>query len=277
MTRFFITRPIFASVLSIIIVLAGLAAALKLPIAQYPQIAPPTVLITATYPGASAETLSKTVAAPIEEQLSGVEGLLYFNSSADSSGTLTITATFEVGTDADQATFNLSNRVNIALPRLPEDVRRNGIVIQKRSNDLLLVAMLTSPDGTFDPLYLSNYGTLNVLDELKRIKGVGDATIFGAQDYSMRIWLRPDKMAQLGITTTDIATAIQSQNAQYAAGKIGQDPAPSDQQIVYTVTAKGRLLDPEQFGNIILRADGPRGVLYLKDVARIELGSQNYN
>ncbi|MEY3746910.1 MAG: hypothetical protein RL194_369 [Pseudomonadota bacterium] len=277
MTRFFITRPIFASVLSIIIVLAGLAAALKLPIAQYPQIAPPTVLITATYPGASAETLSKTVAAPIEEQLSGVEGLLYFSSSADSSGTLTITATFEVGTDADQATFNLSNRVNTALPRLPDDVRRNGLVIQKRSNDLLLVAMLNSPDGTFDPLYLSNYGTLNVLDELKRIKGVGDATIFGAQDYSMRIWLRPDKMAQLGITTTDIANAIQSQNAQYAAGKIGQDPSPGDQQIVYTVTAKGRLLDPEQFGNIILRADGPRGVLYLKDVARIELGSQNYN
>jgi len=277
MTRFFITRPIFASVLSIIIVLAGLAAALKLPVAQYPQIAPPTVLITATYPGASAETLSKTVAAPIEEQLSGVEGLLYFNSSADSSGTLTITVTFEVGTDADQATFNLSNRVNIALPRLPDDVRRNGLVIQKRSNDLLLVAMLNSPDGTFDPLYLSNYGTLNVLDELKRIKGVGDATIFGAQDYSMRIWLRPDKMAQLGVTTTDIANAIQTQNAQYAAGKIGQDPSPGDQQIVYTVTAKGRLLDPEQFGNIILRADGPRGVLYLKDVARIELGSQNYN
>ncbi|MDP2247978.1 MAG: efflux RND transporter permease subunit, partial [Nitrosomonadales bacterium] len=159
MTRFFITRPIFASVLSIIIVLAGLAAAMKLPIAQYPQIAPPTVMITATYPGASAETLSKTVAAPIEEQLSGVEGLLYFNSSADSSGTLTITATFEVGTDADQATFNVSNRVNIALPRLPDEVRRTGLVIQKRSNDLLLVAMLTSPDGTFDPLYLSNYGT----------------------------------------------------------------------------------------------------------------------
>jgi len=153
MTRFFITRPIFASVLSIVIMLAGLAAAMKLPIAQYPQIAPPTVMITASYPGASAETLSKTVAAPIEEQLSGVENLLYFNSSADSSGTLTITATFEVGTDADQATFNVSNRVNIALPRLPDDVRRNGLVVQKRSNDLLLVAMLTSPDGTFDPLY----------------------------------------------------------------------------------------------------------------------------
>ncbi len=277
MTKFFITRPIFASVLSIIIVLAGLAAALKLPIAQYPQIAPPTVLITATYPGASADTLSKTVAAPIEEQLSGVEGLLYFNSSADSSGTLTITATFEVGTDIDQATFNVSNRVNIATPRLPDEVRRTGLVVQKRSNDILLVIMLTDKQKKYDTLYLSNYATLNVLDELKRVKGVGDATIFGAQDYSMRIWLRPDRMAQLGVTTTDIATAITAQNAQYAAGKIGQEPSSSSQQLIYTVTAKGRLIEPEEFGNIIVRADGPRGVLYLKDVARIELGSQTYN
>ena len=277
MSKFFITRPIFASVLSIIIVLAGLAAAMKLPIAQYPQIAPPTVLVTATYPGASADTLSKTVAAPIEEQLSGVEGLVYFNSSADSSGTLTITATFEVGTDINQATFNVSNRVNIALPRLPEDVRRTGLVVQKRSNDILLVVMLTDKQKKYDPLYLSNYATLNVLDELKRVKGVGDANIFGAQDYSMRIWLRPDRMAQLGVTTTDIANSIQAQNAQYAAGKIGQEPSPSSQQLVYTVTAKGRLIDPSEFGDIIIRADGPRGVLHLKDVARIELGAQSYN
>jgi hydrophobe/amphiphile efflux-1 (HAE1) family protein len=278
MTRFFITRPIFASVVSIIIVLAGLAAAMQLPIAQYPQIAPPTVLITATFPGASADTLAKTVAAPIEEQLSGVEDLLYFSSSADSSGTLTITVTFEVGTDVDQATFNVSNQVNIALPRLPEEVRRTGLIIQKRSNDILLVFMLVSKEkGKYDPLYLSNYATLNVLDELKRTKGVGDAIVFGGQDYSMRIWLRPDRMAQLGVTTTDIAAAIRSQNAQYAAGKIGQEPAPADQQLVYTVNAKGRLLEPEQFGNIILRADGPRGALYLKDVARIELGAQSYD
>ena len=278
MTRFFITRPIFASVLSIIIVLAGLAAAMQLPIAQYPQIAPPTVLITATFPGASADTLAKTVAAPIEEQLSGIEDLLYFSSSADSSGTLTITATFEVGTDIDQATFNVSNRVNIALPRLPDEVRRTGLIIQKRSNDILIVFMLVSKEkGKYDPLYLSNYATLNILDELKRVKGVGDATVFGGQDYSMRIWLRPDRMAQLGITTTDIAAAIRSQNAQYAAGKIGQEPAQADQQLVYTVNAKGRLLEPEQFGNIILRAEGPRGALYLKDVARIELGAQSYD
>ena len=277
MTKFFITRPIFASVLSIIIVLAGLAAAVKLPIAQYPQIAPPTVQITANYPGASADTLSKTVAAPIEEQLSGIDNLLYFNSSADSSGTLVITATFDVGTDVDQATFNVSNRVNIATPRLPDEVRRNGLVVQKRSNDILLVVMLTSDDKKHDRLYLSNYATLNMLDEFKRVKGVGDASIFGGQDYAMRVWLRPDRMAQLGVSSSDIAAAINAQNNQYAAGKIGQEPAPAGQQLVYTVTARGRLVDPAQFGNIIVRADGPNGVLYLKDVARIELGAQSYN
>jgi multidrug efflux pump len=277
MTKFFITRPIFASVLSIIIVLAGLAAAFQLPIAQYPQIAPPTVTITASYPGASAETLSKTVAAPIEEQLSGVDNLLYFNSSADSSGTLVITATFDIGTDPDQATFNVSNRVNIATPRLPDEVRRNGLIVQKKSNDILLVVMLTSDDVKHDRLYLSNYATLNVLDEFKRVKGVGDALIFGGQDYAMRVWLRPDRMAQLGVSTSDIAAAIGAQNNQYAAGKIGQDPAPSTQHLVYTVTAKGRLVNPSEFGNIIIRADGPNGILYLKDVARIELGAQSYN
>ena len=277
MTKFFITRPIFASVLSIIIVLAGLAAAFKLPIAQYPQIAPPTVTITASYPGASADTLAKTVAGPIEEQLSGVDNLLYFNSSADSSGTLVITATFEVGTNVDQATFNVSNRVNIATPRLPDDVRRNGLIVQKKSNDILLVVMLTSKVAKHDRLYLSNYATLNVLDELKRVKGVGDALIFGGQDYAMRIWLRPDRMAQLGVSSSDVAAAIAAQNNQYAAGKIGQEPAPSSQQLVYTVSAKGRLLDPAEFGNIIIRADGPRGLLYLKDVARVELGAQSYN
>ena len=277
MIKFFITRPIFAGVLSIIIVLAGLAAAFKLPVAQYPEIAPPTVTITAIYPGASSETLSKTVAAPIEEQLSGVEHLLYFNSVADSSGTLTITATFEVGTNIDQATFNVSNRVNIATPRLPEEVRRNGLIVQKISSDFLLVSFLTSKNPAHDRLFLSNYATLNILDEIKRIQGVGSAQIFGGQDYAMRVWLRPDRMAQLGVTTSDIAAAIQTQNAQYAAGKIGQDPAPNNQQIIYTVTAKGRLLEPEQFGNIIIKADGPNGILYLKDVARIELGAQSYN
>lgn len=277
MARFFIERPIFASVLSIIIVLAGLAAAMQLPIEQYPRITPPTVIVTANFPGASAETVIKTVAAPIEEKLSAIEGLLYFNSSADSSGRLTITVTFEIGTDVDRATFNVSNEVNTALARLPDEVRRTGITIQKRTNDLLLVFAVTSQDPQHTGLFLSNFITNNILDDIRRAPGVGEARIFGAQDYSMRIWLRPDRMAQLGITTSDIATAIRAQNAQPAVGKIGQEPALADQQLVYTVTAKGRLLEPEQFENIILRSDGARGVLYLKDVARIELGAQDYS
>ena len=276
MVKFFIVRPIFASVLSIIIVLAGLAAVTQLPIEQYPKITPPTVIVTATFPGASAETIIKTVAAPIEEKLSAIEGLLYFNSSADSSGRLTITITFEIGTDIDRATFNVSNEVNTALARLPDEVRRTGITIQKRSNDLLLVFAVTSKDPRHTQLFISNFITSYILDDLRRISGVGEARIFGAQDYSMRIWLRPDRMAQLGIITTDIVNAIRTQNAQQAIGKIGQEPALADQQLVYTVTAKGRLLEPEQFENIILRSGGPHGVLYLKDVARIELGAQDY-
>jgi multidrug efflux pump len=277
MSRFFIERPIFSSVIAIIITLAGLIASQVLPIAQYPEIAPPTVTITAAYPGASAETLSKTVAAPIEEQLSGVEGLLYFQSTSSSSGVLTVTATFEVGTDINNATIQVNNRVQIALPRLPEDVRRVGVVVQKRSLDILLVAGVTSSDPRYDTLYLSNYMTINALDVLKRVPGVADASIFGARDYSMRVWLRPDKMAQLGVTTTDVAAAIGAQNNQYAAGKIGQEPAPEGQSLVYTVTARGRLVEPEEFGNIVLRSSGPGGVLRLKDIARIELGAINYD
>ena len=277
MSKFFINRPIFASVISIIIVIAGLVAAQVLPIAQYPQIAPPTVLITASYPGASAETLARTVAAPIEEQLNGVENLAYFSSSASANGSVTITATFDVGTNVDAATVNVNNRVKAAEPRLPEEVRRNGVIVQKRSNDILQVVALKSDQGRYSTLFLSNYASLNIVDELKRVKGVGDVTIFGAQDYSMRIWLKPDRMAQLGLTPSDIATAVRAQNAQNAAGKIGQEPAPNDQMLAYTVTAKGRLLTPEEFGNIVIRAGGPNGVLRLKDVARIELGAYSYD
>ncbi len=276
MSKFFINRPIFASVLSIIIVIAGLVASRVLPIAQYPQIAPPTVLITAIYPGASAETLAKTVAAPIEEQLNGVENLLYFTSSATANGTLTITATFDVGTNVDTAAVNVNNRVKTAEARLPEEVRRNGVIVQKRSNDILQVVALESK-GRYNTLFLSNYASLNIADELKRIKGVGDVTIFGAQDYSMRVWLKPDRMAQLGLTTSDVAAAVRAQNAQNAAGKIGQEPAPADQMLVYTVTAKGRLLTPEEFGNIVIRATGPGGMLRLKDIATIELGAYSYD
>jgi len=277
MSKFFIERPIFATVLAIIIVISGLVAANILPIAQYPEIAPPTVTITASYPGASAETLAKTVAAPIEEQLSGVENLLYFNSTSASNGTINITGTFEVGTDVDKATFDVNNRVQLATPRLPDEVRRNGVTVAKRSQNILLVVALNSPKKTRDMLYLSNYASQNVADELKRIPGTADIFVFGARDYSMRIWLKPDRMAQLGLTTADITAAINAQNAQYAAGKIGADPAPKGQQLVYTVTARGRMLQPEEFGNIILRSSGPHGVLKLKDVARIELGAQSYD
>ncbi|MCW5633888.1 MAG: multidrug efflux RND transporter permease subunit [Rubrivivax sp.] len=281
-SRFFIERPVFAAVMSIVIVLAGLVALRILPIAQYPEIAPPTVTITATYPGASADTLAKTVAAPIEEQLSGVENLLYFQSSSSSNGQTTITATFEVGTDIDKATFNINNRVQLATPRLPDEVRRNGVVVAKRSLNFLLVVALNSPKGTYDSLYLSNYATQNVLDELKRVPGAGDVIVFGARDYSMRLWLQPDKMARLGVTTGDIAAAVNAQNAQFAAGKIGADPAPKGQQLVYTVTARGRLVEPEEFGDIIIRSGASGsgnggGTLRLKDVARIELGAQSYD
>src|SRR3954467_8191170 len=273
MSRFFIHRPVFAGVIAIIIVLAGTVAAKLLAVAQYPEIAPPTVLITTTYPGASAETLSRTVAAPIEEQLSGVEKLSYFSSTSSSNGSPQVPATFEPGTNVDQSVFNVNNRVQIALPRLPDEVRRNGVIVQKRSFDILLVVSLVSPNKTRDTLFLSNYSSINLVDELKRLPGIADVTIFGARDYSMRVWLTPEKMARLGVTTADVAAALRAQNAQYAAGRIGTEPAPPGQNIVYTVTATGRLVEPEQFGEIVVRASGPGGgLLRLKDIARLELG-----
>ncbi len=277
MSRFFIHRPIFASVIAIIVVIAGLIASRVLPVAQYPEITPPTVIITTNYPGASAETIARTVAAPIEEQLSGVEGLSFFNSSAASDGSLTITLTFEVGTNADLAAVNVNNRVKAAEPRLPDEVRRNGLIVQKRSTDILMAIGIRSPKGSQSTLFLSNYALANIVDDVRRLPGVGDAGIFAPRDYSMRIWLKPDRMAQLGITTSDVAAAIRAQNNQFAAGKIGQEPAMPDQQLVFSVIAKGRLLEPEAFGDIVLRATGPGGVLRLRDVARIELGAQDYN
>ncbi|MDD2668954.1 multidrug efflux RND transporter permease subunit [Zoogloea sp.] len=276
MSRFFISRPIFASVISIVIMIAGLMASFTLPVAQYPEITPPTVIISATFPGANAETLSKTVAAPIEEQLSGVEGLLYYNSQSTSNGTVTITATFEVGTNPDTALIAVNNRVKVAEPRLPDDVRRTGVLVQKRSNNILMLAAVRSPDQTLDALYLSNYVALNVIEEIRRIPGVGDAQQFDPI-YAMRVWLKPDVMAKLGITTSDVAAAIRVQNTQNAAGKIGAEPVTNGQQLTYTVTARGRLLSTEDFGNIVLRADGANGMVRLKDVARIELGADNYD
>src|ERR1044072_7463139 len=264
MSKFFIHRPVFAGVIAIIIVIAGLVSARLLAVPQYPEIAPPTVLITTSYPGASAETLSRTVAAPIEEQLSGGGKVSFFCSPSSSPGTLQITATFEPGTNVDQSVFNVNNRVQIALPRLPDEVRRNGVIGQKRSFDILLVVSLVSPNNQRDTLYLSNFASINIVDELKRLPGIADVTVFGARDYSMRVWINPEKMARLGVTPADVAGALRAQNAQYAAGKIGTEPAPPGQDIVYTVTATGRLVEPEQFGDIVVRAMGPNGVLRLK-------------
>jgi len=275
-SRFFIERPIFASVIAIVITLAGIISGVNLPVSQYPEISPPTVTITTSYPGASAETIASTVAAPIEEQLSGTEGMIYFTSSASSDGTLTITTTFEVGTDVDRATFQLNNRVQIALPVLPEEVRRNGVVVRKRSNDILVVIALTSPKGSMPTTALADYAAVNILDELKRLPGAGDVVIFGAGS-SMRVWLNPDRMARVGVTPSDIANAIRAQNAQYAAGKVGAEPAPPGQAVTYTVTVRGRLARVEDFENIVVRASGPGGVLRIKDVARVELAAQNYD
>ena len=276
-SRFFIDRPIFAVVLSIFIVLAGLAAMRVLPIAQYPEIAPPVVSVRAVYPGASATTLEQTVAAPIENAINGVEHMLYMSSNSSSNGVVQIQVTFDIGTDADQAALNVNNRVKQAEARLPEEVRRQGVTVEKGSSAFLQVLAFYSPDDRFDDLYTSNYVTLNVLDELKRLPGTTNVQIFGAKDYAMRIWMRPDRLAQLKLTTSDVVRALNEQNAQFAAGKVGQAPYGGNQDLVYTVTAKGRFADPKEFENIIIRSDSEAAAVRLRDVARVELGSKDYD
>ncbi|HEX5802685.1 MAG TPA: efflux RND transporter permease subunit, partial [Azospira sp.] len=276
-SRFFIDRPIFAMVISIFIVIAGLAAMRGLPIAQYPEIAPPQVIVAATYPGASAEVLEKTVAAPLETQINGVEGMLYMNSTSASNGRVELFVTFEIGTDIDQAVINVNNRVKQAEARLPLEVRRQGIQVEKSSSSFLQVLAFTSPDGRYDDLYTSNYVTLNVLDVIKRIPGTTNVQIFGAKDYAMRVWLKPDRLAQLKLATSDIVRAINEQNAQYAVGRIGQPPTPSGQELALTVNTKGRLATVAEFENIVVRANGDGSLLKLKDVARVELGARDYD
>ncbi len=276
-SRYFIDRPIFAFVLSLFVVLAGLAAMRSLPVAQYPEIAPPVVQVTAIYPGASAQVLAQTVAAPLENAINGVEGMMYMASTSSSSGSLTIYVTFEIGTDVDRAATNVNNRAKQVEARLPEEVRRQGVTVEKGSSSFLQVLAFYSPDGTRDDLFISNYVTLNVLDRLKRIPGTTGVQIFGAKDYAMRIWLRPDLMARLQVTVPEILAALNEQNAQFAAGRIGATPTPeAAQEMVYTVTAPGRLSTPEEFRNIILRAEPDGSTLRLGDIARVELGSRDY-
>ena len=275
-SRFFIDRPIFAAVLSSFLVLAGLAAMRALPIAQYPEIAPPVVTVRAFYPGASAQTIEQTVAAPLENQLTGVEDMIFMSSNSGSNGLLEIQVTFGIGADADKAALNVNNRVKQAEARLPEEVRRQGVTVEKGSSSFLFVYGVYSPDGRFDDLYTSNYATLNILDALKRVPGTTNVQIFGAKDYAMRVWLRPDRMAQLRIAPEDVARAITEQNAQFAAGKVGQTPSGGPQEMVYTVTTKGRLADPKEFENIIVRSAAGGAAIRLRDVARVELGSKDY-
>src|SRR5690349_1379300 len=275
-SRFFIDRPIFAAVLSIFIVLAGLAAMRTLPIAQYPEIAPPVVTVQAIYPGASAQTLEQTVAAPLEAQITGVEHMIYMSSTSGSNGLLQIEVTFDIGTDADQAALNVNNRVKAAEPRLPEEVRRQGVTVQKGSSAFLQVLAFYSPEGRYDNLAISNFVTLNVLDQLKRVPGTTNVQIFGAKDYAMRIWVKPDRLTQLRLTPNDVIRALSEQNAQFAAGKIGQSPTGGPQELVYSITTKGRLSEPAEFENIVVRANPDGSILRLKDVARVELGSRDY-
>ncbi len=276
-SKFFIERPIFSTVISLVIVLAGLVSMKALPIEQYPNIVPTEIQITAMYPGATAEVLADTVAAPIEQELNGVKNMIYMYSNATSSGYLTIGAVFEIGTDPDQATIDVNNKVQAATSKLPSEVTKMGVTVEQKSNSILQVIAMRSTSEKYDSVYVANYALLNVLDEIKRIKGVGSASLFASQDYSMRIWLSPDKLADYNMTPQDVIAAVQEQNSQFAAGQFGQEPMDEYQPYTYSVNTKGRLVDEKEFGEIILRTDEKGGILRLKDVARIELGAQDYS
>ncbi len=274
--KFFIDRPIFATVLSILIVIIGSMAFLSLPIEQYPSVAPPTIQVSATYPGATAETVAETVATPIEQEVNGVEGMLYMYSQASSDGSMTLTITFELGTDLDTAQVLVQNRVSIAEPRLPESVRSLGVTTKKNTPDLMLVVNMSSPDGSYDQNYLANYGVLNVRDRLRRIEGVGEVRVFGASDYAMRIWLKPDLLQSYDIAAGDIISALRTQNVQVASGTLNRAPQPSQNYYEYIVQTQGRLQTPKEFGNVIVKASDDGRIVRLSDVARIELGAQEY-
>src|SRR6201747_2917303 len=267
-----INRPILAMVLSIVLLIIGAIAYTTLPVAEYPQVVPPTVVVTTQYPGASAQTVSDTVAAPIEQQINGVEDMLYLYSQATSNGQLTITVTFKLGTDLDKAQVLVQNRVAIAQPQLPDEVQRNGVVTRKDSPDILMVVFMLSPDGSYDQLYVSNYALLQVSDQLLRLDGIGDVQIFGARDYSMRLWLDPDKIANLGLTAGGVLAAIRAQNLQITRGQLAGPPI-SDRAFQPNLTFTGRLRDIQQFEDILVKAGADGRTVRLHDVARIELGA----
>src|SRR3954464_2526641 len=292
-SRFFIDRPIFATVLSIVIVIVGVVSLPKLPIAQYPDVAPPTVQVTATYTGANAKTVADTVATPIEQEVNGVERMLYMSSKCTNDGQMNLDVTFELGTNLDNAQVLVQNRVSIAQAKLPDEVKRIGVTTKKKSPSILLCVNLIAPDGRYDQLYLANYATLNVKDDLARIKGVGDVTFLGPRDYSMRVWLDPERLASLQMTSGDVIKAIQEQNVQVAAGRLGQPPVPQGASIPFDIpiNTQGRLADAGQFEQIIVKTGDKGQNVLLKDVVRktkyddkgnvtqrgVELGAKNYD
>jgi len=274
-SQFFIKRPIFAGVISLLFFISGAISVGLLPITEYPEVVPPTVVVKASYPGANPKVIAETVASPLEQEINGVENMLYMSSQATSDGALKLTVTFEIGTDVDKAQAQVQSRVDRATPRLPEDVQRLGIVTEKSSPDLTMVVHLIAPDDRYDMLYLSNYASLNVKDELARIEGVGSVALFGAGEYSLRIWLDPNKVAALGMAPADIVTAVREQNKQAAAGSLGAQPSGSDFQLLINV--KGRLAEKEEFEDIIIRVGEQGEIIRLKDVARVELGAKSYS
>jgi HAE1 family hydrophobic/amphiphilic exporter-1 len=277
-SRFFIDRPVLANVLAIVMVLLGAVALWQLPVAQYPNVVPPTVQVTTRYPGASAETVMNTVALPIEQQVNGVQGMLYMQSTSTSDGSYTLTVTFNIGTDLNFAQVLVQNRVASATASLPTSVQAQGVVVQQKSTSILQIVTLTAPGGRYDSLFLSNYATINLVDELARIPGVGNVNVFGVGRYSMRVWLDPEKMKARGLTPSDVVQAIQQQSQQVTGGQVGTPPAPAGQAFQYTVNVEGRLTDPAAFGNIVVKAAGGSGgqLTRVKDVARVELGAQTY-
>ena len=269
-SKFFIDRPIFAGVLSVMILLAGVLSVFKLPISEYPEVVPPSVVVRAQYPGANPKVIAETVASPLEESINGVENMLYMQSQANSDGNLTVTVTFKLGVDPDKAQQLVQNRVSQALSRLPEDVQRLGVTTLKSSPAITMVVHLNSPDDRYNVTYLRNYAVLNVKDRLARIPGVGEVGIFGSGDYAMRIWLDPNKIAERGLTASDVIRAIREQNVQVAAGVLGASPSGPDAPLQLNVNAQGRLSSEQEFGDIIVKTASDGGVTHLADVARIE-------
>src|SRR5580658_8353744 len=275
-THIFIDRPILATVLSVFITLIGFGALFVLPVAQYPEIVPPTVQVTTSYPGASADVVAQTVATPLEQEINGVEDMLYMSSQSTGDGKLTITVTFRIGTDLNVAQMLTQNRVQDAVPRLPEDVQRLGVQVRKATPTILLAVHLYSPDGSRDNLYLSNYATLHVKDALARLPGVGDVQLFGARDYAMRIWLDPDKVAAYNLNAGEVLAALQAQNVQVSAGILNQPPISGNPAYQINVQTLGRLTTPDQFADIVLKNDGQGRVTRLRDVGRVEVGAADY-